>query len=180
MNKLLILSATNRPESKSFEIAKVYQAEANTLEVDATLVSLEELNGMSITEAMYSEQGQADQVKVLQDKYFEPATHIVIIMPEYNGTFPGILKFFLDAISVRNYKSTFGGKQVALVGVSSGRAGCLRGIDQLTNALNYLGISVSKNKIPISGVNSLFTGGVFDAEVKALFAGQVKELFGLV
>lgn len=179
MNKLLIVSGTNRQQSNSLRIANEYKHLSNALEIDTSLLSLESLNGMEISDAMYTEEGQHHKIKKLQDEFFEPASHIVIIIPEYNGTFPGILKFFIDAISVRNYKSTFSGKKVAMVGVSSGKAGCLRGLDQLTNALNYLGIEVMKNKIPISNISTVLTTDGLDDKVKDLLTGQVKELFEL-
>ena len=47
------------------------------------------------------------------------------------------------------------GKKVALAGVASGRAGNLRGMDHLTGILNYLGMHVHPNKLPISSVLTL-------------------------
>jgi NAD(P)H-dependent FMN reductase len=80
-----------------------------------------------------------------------PAQKFVFIAPEYNGSFPGILKVFLDAIPPEMNR----GKKSALIGVSSGRAGNLRGMDHLTGILNYLGMHVHPNKLPISSVLSL-------------------------
>ena len=77
------------------------------------------------------------------------------VFPEYNGGIPGMLKLFLDAISVRAYKATFHGKKACLTGISTGRAGNLRGLDQLTNILNYLQVIVHPNKVPISSISRL-------------------------
>jgi NAD(P)H-dependent FMN reductase len=48
---------------------------------------------------------------------------------------PGSLKLFIDACSVREYKQNFKGKKAALVGIASGRAGNLRGMDHLTGVM---------------------------------------------
>jgi chromate reductase len=41
------------------------------------------------------------------------------------------------------------------VGVSTGRAGNLRGMDHLTGILHYLGFHVMPNKLPVSSVLTL-------------------------
>ena len=56
------------------------------------------------------------------------------------------VKSFFDAIP----PDTNRGKKVALVGVSSGRAGNLRGMEHLTGVLHYLSMQVMPNKLPIS------------------------------
>ena len=51
--------------------------------------------------------------------------------------------------------SEWGNKDVCLVGVSTGRAGNLRGLDHLTGILNYLKAHVYHNKLPISVVDRI-------------------------
>ena len=72
-------------------------------------------------------------------------------MPEYNGGYPGILKLFLDSVSPKEWTN----KKVCLVGVSSGRAGNLRGMEDLTGILNYLKLHVYYTKLPISTVDKV-------------------------
>ncbi|MBK6784946.1 MAG: NAD(P)H-dependent oxidoreductase [Saprospiraceae bacterium] len=45
-------------------------------------------------------------------KHLIPSSHWIIIAPEYNGSFPGILKLFLDVLSVKQAKETFHGKKL--------------------------------------------------------------------
>jgi NAD(P)H-dependent FMN reductase len=75
----------------------------------------------------------------------------VFIIPEYNGSFPGILKAFIDCVPPR----FFHGKKAGLVGVSSGHAGSLRSMDQFTNVLNYLQVSVLHSKPKLSGIEKI-------------------------
>jgi NAD(P)H-dependent FMN reductase len=74
------------------------------------------------------------------------ASHVVMVVPEYNGGFPGILKLFIDMLHPREWK----GKKVALVGVATGRGGNLRGLDHLTGVLHYLGAEVLGKKVYLS------------------------------
>jgi len=46
-------------------------------------------------------------------------------------------------------------KKAALVGVSSGRAGNMRGMDQFTAILNHLKVDVLSSKPKLSGIESL-------------------------
>jgi NAD(P)H-dependent FMN reductase len=71
-------------------------------------------------------------------------------MPEYNGSFPGILKLMMDNSDVRK---AWWHKKIMMVGVADGRAGNLRGLDHMTNILHYLKAHVLFNKLPISRIN---------------------------
>jgi NAD(P)H-dependent FMN reductase len=111
--------------------------------------SLEQLSPDMKFIDLYGE--HSEKFQQLLEEYIIPAEKFVFIVPEYNGSFPGILKLFIDAV----HPDINRGKKSALVGVSSGRAGNLRGLDQLTGVLHYLGIYVHPNKIPISSVLGL-------------------------
>jgi NAD(P)H-dependent FMN reductase len=110
----------------------------------------------------------------LLDEFILPAQKIVFIVPEYNGSFPGVLKIFLDAV----HPDTNRGKKVALVGVSSGRAGNIRGLDHLTGVLHYLGMHILPNKLPISSVLTLLdaNGSLKDENTIKALEKQIGEL----
>jgi chromate reductase len=74
----------------------------------------------------------------------------MFIIPEYNGSFPGMFKGFIDASDV---KKCFHNKKACLTGVAEGRAGNLRGMEHLTNIFNHLKMNVLHLKIPISQVH---------------------------
>ena len=69
---------------------------------------------------------------------------------------------FLDAVPPRIWTEN----KACLVGVSTGRAGNLRGMEHLTNILNYLKINVYHNKLPISRVDTLLDaqGNLMDTD----------------
>ncbi|MEL6925942.1 MAG: NAD(P)H-dependent oxidoreductase, partial [Bacteroidota bacterium] len=102
--------------------------------------------------------GQTQSLSDIQDRIMIPAGKFVYVMPEYNGGFPGIVKLFIDACSVREYAATFKGKKAALVGVATGRAGNLRGLDHMSGVLNHVGTIVMPNKLPISSISKLQNG----------------------
>lgn len=146
---ITIISATNRPESNTLKIAKKYAQLMEKQGVESKLFSLERLPRDFIFTDLYSK--RSENFQQLLDEFIIPAQKIIFVVPEYNGSFPGILKAFLDGI----HPDINRGKKAALVGVASGRAGNLRGLDHLTGVLHYLGIHILPNKLPISSVLTL-------------------------
>ncbi len=146
---ITIISATNRPHSNTLKVAKSYTQLLEKQGVASRLLSLESLSPDLNFMDLYGK--HSDKFQQLLEEFIIPAEKFVFIVPEYNGSYPGILKLFIDAI----HPDVNRGKKAALVGVASGRAGNLRGLDHLTGVLHYLGIYVHPNKLPISSVTSL-------------------------
>jgi chromate reductase len=146
---ITILSATNRVNSSTLKLANNYLKLMQKQGVDAKLLSLEQLP----VDIAFNEQfgKRSAEFQALLDEYILPAKTLVVIVPEYNGSFPGIVKLFIDAI----HPDLIRGKKIAMVGVSSGRAGNLRGMEHLTGVFNYLGLHVHPNKLPVSSVLAL-------------------------
>ncbi len=159
---ITVISGTNRTGAKTHIFAKKYaELLKEHSDEDVRYFSLENLPQDFYHNAMYAEAGQSKDLGKIQDEQLLAASKWVIFSPEYNGSYPGILKLFIDAISIRNYKGTFVGKKVALLGVASGRAGNLRGMDHLTGIFNHVGATVFPNKLPISQI-----GGVLSEEAE--------------
>ncbi len=135
-----IISATNRLGSNTLKVAKQYQQFFKEQGVETALLSLEEFKSMSRDEAFIG----------LEQQYLVPAQKFVFIMPEYNGSFPGIFKLMMD---VSDLPTCWNFKKVMLVGVANGRAGNLRGIDIMTNMCNYMKMHVFYNKLPLSSIS---------------------------
>ena len=149
---LTLISGTNRPGALSQVIASAIHACLTQLKIEHQYINLQEIDLDFVHSGMYSPTTMSPALKTLQEQAILPATKFIIVSPEYNGSDPGILKLFIDAVSINEYKASFSAKKVALVGVSSGRAGNLRGLDQLTAVCNHVGMNVFPDKRPISRV----------------------------
>jgi NAD(P)H-dependent FMN reductase len=146
---ITIISATNRPNSNTLKVALHYSQLMGKQQLKHKLLSLENVpSDIAFTELFGN---RSEKFQQLLDAFIIPVQKFVIIAPEYNGSYPGILKTFFDAIPPEVNRN----KKVALIGVSSGRAGNLRGMEHLTGVLNYLGMHVHPNKQPISSVLTL-------------------------
>jgi len=136
-----IISGTNRVGSNTLKVAKEYFRLLQAKGVAASLLSLENVN--PVKDAAFEK---------LQDELLIPTTKFLIIVPEYNGSYPGSLKLMIDNSKI---DKVWWHKKVLLAGVSSGRAGNLRGMDHLASVCHYLKMTVHHNLLPISSVDKL-------------------------
>lgn len=159
-----IISGTNRPESNTLKIAKQYQQLLKGKGVEARLLSLEGLDVLT-RNASYI---------MIEEDMLVPARKFIFISPEYNGSIPGVLKCVFD---ISDIQKVWWGKKALLTGVSSGRAGNLRGMEDLTGILHYLKMTVYHDKLPISVVNTLLGehGEIKDAPTLKTINKQLDE-----
>lgn len=169
MHSITIISATNRPDSNTEKVATYYQMVLKEMGVAANILSLKNLPESVLHSDLYGK--RSPEFQEIIEKYVEHQEKFVFIAPEYNGSFAGILKVFLDAIPPRLWTDN----KACLVGVSTGRAGNLRGMEHLTNILNYLKVNVYHNKLPISRVDTLIdvSGNFLDADTKLVIELQI-------
>lgn len=145
-----IISATNRPNSSTFKLAQYYQRRLSEKGLDAGLLSLTQLPPNIIETDLYNKRSEAfmpvQDIVAQTDKF-------LFIIPEYNGSFPGVLKVFMDACS---FPDSFYDKKAALTGLSSGKYGNIRGIDHFTGVCHYMHLQVMPLKIHIGSINKEF------------------------
>lgn len=169
---ILIISGTNRLNSNSLRLAKYYEKELRSAGQDCEILSLTELPATVIMTDLYGK--RSDEFAVLQEKVSSSQKYI-FIAPEYNGSFPGVLKLFIDACT---YPTTFANKKVALVGISAGRYGNIRGIDHLTGVCHYMKMHVLPIKVHIPSIQQEISleGELLQASTQKFIDEQIKEL----
>jgi len=155
---ITIISGTNRNGNNTVKVAKVYENYLKELGETVKFCDLCEMPIDMLSNNMYGSPSEA--FAKFQEELIIQAKKFVIVVPEYNGSFPGIFKLLIDACAIQ---PSFHGKKAMLTGVAAGRAGNLRGLDGLTNMLNYIKMDVLQNKLPISGIKGLLDeNGVFN------------------
>lgn len=140
---LTIIASTNRPGSSTLKLAGYYQKKLIEKNVNTQVLSLENLPDNLLKTDLYGKRSEA--FKPVQALIYASEKFIFII-PEYNGSFPGALKVFMDAC---DFPESFFDKKAALVGISSGKYGNIRGIDHFTGVCNYLNMHVLALKLHI-------------------------------
>ena len=133
-----IIVGTNRKNSVSKVIAELYQAILKERGAESEILELEHLPPDFISTALYENNGKNEGYNAFHNRVKE-GKKFVFIVPEYNGSFPGILKSFIDGMT---YPNTFRNKKCALVGISSGIGGGGIALSHLTDIFHYLGMHV--------------------------------------
>jgi chromate reductase len=161
---ITIISGTNRQGSNTGKVAAQYLQLLKQKGVEANFVSLE---GLDVSERNPS-------IKKLETAILIPTDKFIFISPEYNGSIPGVLKSLIDNTDIQK---VWWGKKALMTGVSTGRAGNLRGMEHLTGILHYLKMHVHPNKLPISVVDKLLNGAgsITDADTLQAIDEQLDE-----
>ncbi len=158
---ITIISGTNRKKANSYKVATQYKAILKSKGSDAQIIDLEELPADFLTTAFYENVGKNSRFQSMIESVSQ-AEKLVFIVPEYNGSFPGILKMFIDAMA---FPSPLKGKKCALVGLSSGVQGSALAMSHLTDIFNYLGMHVLAQKPKLSGIHERMSNGAVTDEL---------------
>lgn len=161
---ITIISATDRPGSNTLKIAKVYNEILNEKNVLNQLFSLEHISVFKRDEAFQE----------MEMQFLIPAQKFIFVIPEYNGSYAGILKLMIDRSDI---SKCWHHKKALLTGVSTGRAGNLRGMEHLTGTLLYLKMNVHHNRLPISQVDKLLNASekLIDEDILKVVKHQIEE-----
>jgi NAD(P)H-dependent FMN reductase len=167
-----IIAGTNRPHSFTLKVAQYYQRELAQRGVNASLLNLEDLPKNFSSEDLYGE--RSSHFSEIQD-WINKTEKFVFIIPEYNGSYPGILKTFIDACAFPN---SFYDKKACLVGISSGKYGNIRGVEHFNGVCAYLHLHVLPLRIHIPYIkNELDENGNFIQEDTLKFTRQQLDKF---
>ncbi len=169
----IIVCGTNRKNSVSKIISGIYQNLLQDHGITAEVIDLAELPADFTHSALYENAGKNDDFNIYRVKMLE-AQKYVFIVPEYNGSFPGVLKAFIDGLQFPN---TFPDKKCALVGLSSGVQGAGLALSHLTDIFNYCGMNVMALKPKLARIEENMTAEEIDnALYKELLEQQVEKL----
>jgi chromate reductase len=143
---ITIISGTNRPNSNTLKVARYYLKTLQNKGQQAEILNLESLPSTLISSDLYGK--RSDEFKTIQELVTRTEKFLFII-PEYNGSFPGVLKTFIDAC---DFPNSFYNKKAALTGISSGKYGNIRGVDHFSGICSYLHLNVLPLRIHIPAI----------------------------
>jgi NAD(P)H-dependent FMN reductase len=152
-----IISGTNRIGSYTERVAAEYKRLLQEQNVESRIFSLVNVDVLN----------RGPEFLKIEKELLIPTQKFIFILPEYNGTFPGVLKAMIDNSDIRK---VWYYKKALLTGVSTGRAGNLRGMDHLSASLHYLKMNVHHNKLPISVIDKIMDadGHLNDDTIKVI------------
>lgn len=145
-----IISGTDRPRSNALKVARYLQEKYLKHEAEAEIVDLREFPIRDVAGGRYGK--EIPELK----KFIQPvlsADGLVVVCPEYNGGYPGILKLFIDYLP---FPEALEKKPVCFVGEADGAFGALRAVEQLQQVVGYRNAYVFPERVFIPRVNENF------------------------
>lgn len=128
---ITVISGTNRPGSNTRKMAAVVQEMLAATGHRTALIDLAELPAEIISGSSYAT--KPDSFAAFQNAVLE-TDGLLSVVPEYNGSFPGILKYFIDMLQ---FPESLHEKPAAFVGISAGQWGAVRAVEQLEMIFQY-------------------------------------------
>lgn len=150
---ITIISGTNRPGSRSLEIAQLVLSFFEGHGTKAQILDLKSIPFEQMTGAQYSENKPPGVVKAIEMLHASRAYYFVA--PEYNGSMPGALKYFIDHWE---YPRTFEYIPVAFLGLG-GRFGGVRPVEHLQQVMNYRNAYVFPERVFLFNVWNILKDG---------------------
>lgn len=129
--KITVVCGTNRKEALSRLLSAETAQTYRNLGAEVDLLDMEEIP-TSILQADAYKSTPAD-VQLLVQRFLD-STGVVFIVPEYNGSFPGILKLFIDMLP---YPEGFDSRPCAFIGLAAGQFKGLRAVEHLQGVAGY-------------------------------------------
>lgn len=145
---ITLIVGTNRPGSNTRKVARHVEDIYAELKVPLHVLDLAKLPPEIFSPASYAE-------KPASFHHFAEAVlnsdGVVIVTPEYNGSFPGVLKYFIDMLK---FPESFIHRPVCFVGVSAGIWGALRPIEQLQQIFTYRNAYLFPERVFLPQINN--------------------------
>jgi NAD(P)H-dependent FMN reductase len=151
---ITLISGTNRPGSRTKKVTDFYAGLLKSKGVEANIIDLTELPE-NFPALVFRRQEQTEKVAHIQH-LIDRSTAVVFVVPEYNGSFPGALKTFIDLL---RYPDSFKGKTGVLVGLGSGMQGSILALSHLTDILHYMGMHVLPQKVRLATIDRYLVNG---------------------
>jgi chromate reductase, NAD(P)H dehydrogenase (quinone) len=158
---ITLIIGTNRPGSNTRKVSRHLEEIYAKLKVPLHVLDLAQLPPEIFTPAAYAQ----------KPKSFQPFAETILnsdglhlVTPEYNGSVPGVLKYFIDMLK---FPESFEQRPVCFVGVAAGIWGALRPVEQLQAIFGYRNAFVFPERVFLPRINDLLddAGRLKDAEL---------------
>ena len=157
---ITLLIGTNRPDANSRKIALEIESIYKDIKVESRLLDLIDLPPELFSPEAYAEKPETFKPFV---EAILKADGLHVVTPEYNGGFPGVLKYFIDMLP---FPESFEGRAVAFTGP----------IEQLQQLFSYRNGYLYPNRVFIPGIHSVIddSGKLKDEKLKERLVSQAE------
>ena len=181
MPRILAFASSTRRESFNKKLVAIAAQGAREAGAEVTLIDLKDFPLPLFDQDLEAEQGMPENGKKLK-KLFIDHDGLLIASPEYNSSFPAVLKNAIDWVSRpapgEPSLVAFRGKVATLMSASPGALGGLRGLVHVRSILGNLGVIVLPDQIAVAKAHEAFQphGSLVDPKRQAGALGLGKTL----
>ena len=167
---ITMVVGTNRPGSNTRKVASHIEEIYRDMNTPLKVLDLAQLPPEIFHLGSYAE----------KPKSFAPfadgvlqSTGLVVVTPEYNGSLPGALKYFIDMLK---FPESFERRPVCFVGLAAGMWGALRPVEQLQAIFGYRNAYLFPERVFMPKINDLLdaNGRIKDGELIERLRAQQK------
>jgi NAD(P)H-dependent FMN reductase len=160
-SKILVFAGSTRAASLHRQLAQRAAEALRRAGMDATFSDLRDYPMPLYDGDLEAGSGVPATAKALKE-LFREADGFVIASPEYNGSYPALLKNAIDWVSRpepgERPLAAFRGKIAAILSASPGPGGGRRGLRQLRELLGMIGVTVIPEEVAIAQAGEAFDG----------------------
>jgi chromate reductase, NAD(P)H dehydrogenase (quinone) len=167
---ITLIVGTNRPGSNTRKVTRHLEEIYAGLKVPFNVLDLAQLPPEIFSPASYAQ----------KPKSFQPFSDTVllsaglhVVTPEYNGSVPGVLKYFIDMLK---FPESFERRPVCFTGLGAGIWGALRPVEQLQAIFSYRNAYVFPERVFLPRINDLLddAGRLKDPELLQRLRSQAE------
>ena len=167
---MTLLIGTNRPGSNTRKVGAQLEGLYRELGIPVEVIDLAKLPLEVFLPGAYAEKPAA----------FAPFSDAVlrahglhVVTPEYNGSVPGVLKYFIDLLK---FPESFERRPVCFTGVAAGMWGALRPVEQLQAIFGYRNAYLYPERVFIPRIHDQLdeAGRLKDAELVGRLEAQAR------
>ncbi len=181
MPRILAFASSTRRESFNKKLVAVAAQGARQAGAEVTLIDLKDFPLPLFDQDLEAEQGMPENGKKLK-KLFIDHDGLLIASPEYNSSFPAVLKNAIDWVSRpapgEPSLVAFRGKVATLMSASPGALGGQRGLVHVRSIFGNLGVIVLPDQIALTKAHEAIQpdGSLVDPKRQAGIEGLGKTL----
>ena len=185
MPRILAFASSTRRESFNKKLVAIAAQGAREAGAEVTLIDLKDFPLPLFDQDLEAEQGMPENRKKLK-KLFIDHDGLLIASPEYNSSFPAVLKNAIDWVSRpapgEPSLAAFRGKVATLMSASPGALGGLRGLVHVRSILGNMGVIVLPDQIALAKAHEAFQpdGSLVDPKRQAGVEGLGKTLASFI
>src|SRR6478672_201805 len=179
--RILAFAGSLRKDSFNKKLVAIAAQGAREAGAEVTLIDLKDFPLPLFDQDLEAEQGMPENGKKLK-KLFIDHDGLLIASPEYNSSFPAVLKNAIDWVSRpapgEPSLLAFRGKVATLMSASLGALGGLRGLVHVRSILGNIGVIVLPDQIAVAKAHEAFQsdGSLVDPKQQAGIEGLGKTL----